>query len=204
MDDNLWVIMQNIKIFTEYKPLQQQVDEGLKVSGRRYRYLRSEDGQDWYECQKLFSDTTVKLMYDGDSVIKSVVNEPISQRGYTYAVSMFFPENMSVAETEGSLPEGFELDTGTWLFDGKTVYQDASLLAAYNLRKNKIQRLSLANNAAINIAVLQAAIARERTKPGDSDALISWDNYLCNLRDMTDVELQQSSVSFPEQPATIL
>lgn len=90
MDDNLWVIMQNIKNFTEYKPLQQQVDEGLKVSGRRYRYLRSEDGQDWYECQKLFSDTTVKLMYDGDSVIKSVVNEPISQRGYTYAVSMFF------------------------------------------------------------------------------------------------------------------
>lgn len=196
--------MQNIKNFTEYKPLQQQIDEDIKISGRIYRYLKSEDGQDWYECQKLFSDTTVKLMYDSDGVIKSVVSEPVPQRGYTYAVSMFFPENMSVAEIDGPLPEGFELDTGSWLFDGQAVYQDAGLLAAYNLRENKTLRLSLANNAVTSIAVLQAALSQKQTKPGDADVLTSWENYLCNLRDMTDADLQQSSVSFPEQPTTIL
>lgn len=196
--------MQNIKNFKKYEPTPEQVHADLLATGKIFKYLISEDGLDWYDCQQLFADMTVKLMYDSNNVIRSIVSEPVPGRGYIYAVSMFYPEGMSVAETERALPDGFELDTGTWLFDGELVYQDADLLASYNFRKNKSLRLSLATNATTNIAVLQAGLASNCAKTGDSDALILWGNYLCNLRDMTDEALQQSSVLFPEQPASIL
>ncbi|HCM2546878.1 TPA: tail fiber assembly protein, partial [Salmonella enterica subsp. enterica serovar Durban] len=35
-------------------------------------FLESEDGQDWYECQSLFSDDTAKIMYDHEGVIWGV------------------------------------------------------------------------------------------------------------------------------------
>ncbi|MBJ3143640.1 tail fiber assembly protein, partial [Salmonella enterica subsp. enterica serovar Derby] len=85
-------------------------------------FLESEDGQDWYECQSLFSDDTAKIMYDHEGVIWGVVNKPVPQRGNTYAVSMLWPVNMSVAEIDAAdCPDDCRGD-GTWLYqDGKVV-----------------------------------------------------------------------------------
>ncbi|OAT26730.1 phage tail fiber protein [Buttiauxella ferragutiae ATCC 51602] len=82
------------------------------------QFLESEGGLDWYECQALFADDTIKIMYDQNGVIVSVVDAPVPERGNTYAVSMFFPLNMSVAEVE-SMPEGFKL--GAFVFDGENI-----------------------------------------------------------------------------------
>lgn len=65
-------------------------------------FLESDDGQDWYECQSLFSDDTAKIMYDHEGVIWGVVNKPVPQRGNTYSVSMLWPVNMSVAEIDAA------------------------------------------------------------------------------------------------------
>lgn len=91
-------------------------------------FLESEDGQDWYESQRKFSDHTVKIMYDQNGIIRSVVDYPVAQRGNTLAVSMFFPENMSVAEINTALPEGFELDSGKWVFDGVGVFHISEII----------------------------------------------------------------------------
>ncbi|MCW7447482.1 hypothetical protein OHD41_26715 [Escherichia coli] len=40
---------------------------GADVAGAMY--LKSEDGQDWYECQALFSPETLKVVYDSRGVI---------------------------------------------------------------------------------------------------------------------------------------
>ncbi|UUF23017.1 hypothetical protein NQB69_15765 [Escherichia coli] len=71
--------MLNIKNFKPYTP------ENMLVNAS---YLMSEDGQDWYECQKLFSPDTVKVVYDNSNVIIS----------FSQDVSSLFPVNASVAE----------------------------------------------------------------------------------------------------------
>ncbi|EPI1316875.1 tail fiber assembly protein, partial [Salmonella enterica] len=90
-------------------------------------FLESDDGQDWYECQSLFSDDTAKIMYDHEGVIWGVVNKPVPQRGNTYSVSMLWPVNMSVAEIDAAdCPDDCRGD-GTWLYqDGKVVQRGYS------------------------------------------------------------------------------
>lgn len=167
-------------------------------------YLQDDEGHDWYAHQSKFQKKTIKIAYDTDMVIRQLVDQP-NQNG-EYDVSLLFPINLSVAEVAAdSYPAGVTL-SGSWKFNenAKSVYQDEDAVAARILTENTSLRAQYATTAALNISTLQAGIARDRMKTGDSDALISWDNYLCNLRDMTDADLQQSPAPFPEQPATIL
>ncbi|HAX5205303.1 TPA: DUF4376 domain-containing protein [Escherichia coli] len=89
--------MINIKNFTPYTP------ENPPFEGAAY--LISEDGQDWYECQKQFAEDTYKVAYDSDGTVRSISTD----------VSTLFPINMSVAETE-TLPEGCDI-SGRWKYD---------------------------------------------------------------------------------------
>ncbi|WP_097456967.1 tail fiber assembly protein [Escherichia coli] len=95
--------MLNIKNFKPYIP--ENTDANAS-------YLISEDGQDWYECQKLFSPETVKVVYDNSNVIIS----------FSQDVSSLFPVNASVAEVAVSaVPAEMSID-GNWLYiDGKIV-----------------------------------------------------------------------------------
>lgn len=114
-------------------------------------------------------------------------------RGETvYSISDGAP---SVIDYIGPIAEGYT---------SEEPIPSADAISAQVLAYNSSLRTQYAALAALNISILQAGIARDRMKLGDSDALISWDNYLCNLRDMTDADLQQSPAPFPEQPATIL
>ncbi|EQB5303857.1 DUF4376 domain-containing protein, partial [Escherichia coli] len=53
-----------IKSFKLYPPEKPDVPGAM--------YLKSEDGQDWYECQSLFSAETLKLVYDSNGIITSI------------------------------------------------------------------------------------------------------------------------------------
>ncbi|EAW4593508.1 tail fiber assembly protein [Salmonella enterica] len=72
-------------------------------------YLRDDEGNDWYESQKLFREDTWKIVYGGDGIICSCAKD----------VTMLYPANMSVTEVD-SLPAWFEADL-TWRFDGAAV-----------------------------------------------------------------------------------
>ncbi|EDP1221567.1 tail fiber assembly protein [Salmonella enterica subsp. enterica serovar Reading] len=139
-------------------------------------FLESEDGQDWYECQSLFSDDTAKIMYDPEGVIWGVVNKPVPQRGNTYAVSMLWPVNMSVAEIDAAdCPDDCRGD-GTWLYqDGKVVQRGYS---PEELRKKaeaeKIRRLSEAESA---IAPLARAVKLKIATDEEIKRLEAWELY---------------------------
>ncbi|TDN51122.1 hypothetical protein EC843_104133 [Buttiauxella sp. JUb87] len=109
--------MQNIKNFKSTLPFAVDAKKfGENVNS--IPFLISEDGQDWYECQELFADDTIKIMYDKNGVIVSVVDAPVPQRGNIFAVSMFNPLGKSVAEVE-ALPPGFKV--GAFKFDGENI-----------------------------------------------------------------------------------
>ncbi len=175
------------------------------VNGEKKKvlFLTSEDGHCWYDAQREFANDTVKIQYDSGGIIRAVVDKPVPERGNVYAASMLWPINASVAEVAvEDYPDGVTLD-GTWRFDGTSVFRDSDLATERNLRLNTRSRNRLAASAALNIATLQAGIDSNRSVDGDSDALTAWQGYLCDLREMTPEDLQQSPALFPTAPASI-
>ncbi|PSY65669.1 DUF4376 domain-containing protein [Escherichia sp. 20412-1] len=98
--------MNNFNNFTLYTP---GSDISSELTGAGALFLRDEDGQDWYECQKLFAEDTYKIAYDSDNIVRSITTD----------VSTLFPLNLSVAETE-TLPEGCDI-SGRWKYDNGEV-----------------------------------------------------------------------------------
>ncbi|HFP0556691.1 TPA: phage tail protein, partial [Escherichia coli] len=72
--------MNNFKNFMLYTP------ENPDVPGAMY--LKSEDGQDWYECQSLFKGDTLKVVYNSAGVITDI----------SRVASALWPAGQSVAE----------------------------------------------------------------------------------------------------------
>jgi len=77
-------------------------------------FYTDEDGNDWYESQKLFSLSTLKIMFDKvGNIVASA-----------WDVSMLAPDGLSVTEiTKTSVPEDFFDNGKRWLFDGKKIKQ---------------------------------------------------------------------------------
>ncbi|EAQ5887855.1 tail fiber assembly protein [Salmonella enterica] len=148
-------------------------------------FLESEDGQDWYECQSLFSDDTAKIMYDPEGVIWGVVNQPVPQRGNTYAVSMLWPVNMSVAEIDAAdCPDDCRGD-GSWLYrDGKVLPVPVDYQA-----KAETTRQKLLNDADNAIKDWRTELTLGIISDENKAALILWMNYINVLKslDLTDV-----------------
>ncbi|EDC2226588.1 tail fiber assembly protein [Salmonella enterica] len=143
-------------------------------------FLESEDGQDWYECQSLFSDDTAKIMYDHEGVIWGVINKPVPQRGNTYAVSMLWPVNMSVAEIDAAdCPDDCRGD-GSWLYrDGKVLPVPVDYQAKAETTRQKL--LNDANNAIKDWRTeLTLGIISDENKA----ALILWMNYINILKSL--------------------
>lgn len=189
--------MQNIKNFKLTTPTKAQLTKYTTLGGDVVQFLVSDDGQDWYECQQLFADGTVKIMYDADGVIRSVVDAPVPQRGNTYAVSMFFPLNMSVAEIAvADYPAGVTLD-GTWKFDGEKVYQDSAVVDAQLLENNTRTRDRYMLTATQMITAIQCSAAVSNPRNGDSENLLALQQYVDQLRD---VDLTANPAVFPPFP----
>ncbi|EDV2894496.1 DUF4376 domain-containing protein [Salmonella enterica subsp. diarizonae] len=95
--------MQDIKNFTPYKP------ESPVIFGAAH--LKSEDGHDWYECQKMFSPDTIKVEYDNNGVITCISRD----------VSGFWPVGKSVAEVPDTEENRRADISGRWGFDGTDI-----------------------------------------------------------------------------------
>ncbi|EBZ0661157.1 tail fiber assembly protein [Salmonella enterica subsp. enterica serovar Haifa] len=163
-------------------------------------FLESEDGQDWYECQSLFSDDTAKIMYDHDGVIWGVVNKPVPQRGNTYAVSMLWPVNMSVAEIDAAdCPDDCRGD-GSWLYrDGKVLPVPVDYQA-----KAETTRQKLLNDADNAIKDWRTELTLGIISDENKATLILWMNYINVLKslDLTGVsdEATFTAIRWPALP----
>lgn len=155
-------------------------------------FLESEDGRDWYECQPDFADDTVKLMYDTNGVIHSVVDKPVPRRGNILAVSMLFPVDMSVAEIT-ALPDGFETNSKSWFFiDGK-VLQIIDYVA--EAERKKSQLIAAASQV---IIPLQDALDTGSATDAQIQLLLKWKAYRLALSRI-DTSLAPDII-WPEQP----
>lgn len=117
--------MQNIKHFTPYEP------ESPAFPGAAY--LKSEDGQDWYECQKLFADDTLKFTYDDNGVITCITRD----------VSGFWPAGKSVAEVPDTKENRRADISGRWGFDGTNIID---LMTADKAREQKTREIDAWRN----------------------------------------------------------
>ncbi|HAG2567926.1 TPA: tail fiber assembly protein [Salmonella enterica] len=163
-------------------------------------FLESEDGQDWYECQSLFSDDTAKIMYDPEGVIWGVINKPVPQRGNTYAVSMLWPVNMSVAEIDAAdCPDDCRGD-GSWLYrDGKVLPVPVDYQA-----KAETTRQKLLNDADNAIKDWRTELTLGIISDENKATLILWMNYINVLKslDLTGVsdEATFTAIRWPALP----
>ncbi len=175
--------MQNIRNFQLVTPSSEMLRGYQNQEGKIPLFLQSEAGQDWYECQSLFDNNTVKIMYGPDGVIRSVVDAPIPARGNIYAVSMFWPVGMSVAEIAiDDYPTNCSID-GTWKFDGEHVYQDTIIVDANTLAKNTTLRDKYALSATLAISAIQCSADVGNSRDNDADNLLLLQQYIDQLRD---------------------
>ncbi|HBV7431468.1 TPA: tail fiber assembly protein [Citrobacter freundii] len=136
-------------------------------------FLESEDGLDWYECQAFYSDDTAKIMYDGSGIIWGVVNKPVPQRNNTYAVSMLWPVNMSVAELDVALCPDDCLGDGTWRYiDGKIEKIPTDYIAIAESKKSRLM-----NEANAVIAPLERAVKLGIATSNEIAELEAWERY---------------------------
>ncbi|EBR4566935.1 DUF4376 domain-containing protein [Salmonella enterica] len=124
--------MQDIKNFTPYKP------ESPVISGAAH--LKSEDGRDWYECQKLFSPDTIKVEYDNNGIITCISRD----------VSGFWPVGKSVAEVPDTKENRRADISGRWGFDGKNIID---LMTLEKAREQKTREIDAWRNKQENGSV---------------------------------------------------
>ncbi|MNB60025.1 Caudovirales tail fiber assembly protein [compost metagenome] len=192
--------MQNIQNFKVVTPSKKLLKAYKSESGEVPLFLKSESGLDWYECQSLFADDTVKIQYDSEGIIRAVVDKPIPARGNVYAVSMLFPADASVAEVAiEDYPVDCSID-GTWKFEDGRVVRAADVVDTNTARLNTGKRDALARKATSAVAMLQASAAIGRAREGDPDALMSLFVYLDQLRD---IDPSQSVQVWPPVPAIL-
>ncbi|HIB1683351.1 TPA: DUF4376 domain-containing protein [Salmonella enterica subsp. enterica serovar Muenchen] len=101
--------MQNIKNFTLDNP--RTAKQMAQAHLHRVMFLFSEDGQEWYECQKQFATDTIKLAYDADGIIHSL----------SLDVSALWPDGLSVAEVPDTTANRRADTSGRWGFDGTDI-----------------------------------------------------------------------------------
>ncbi|EBH6707886.1 DUF4376 domain-containing protein [Salmonella enterica] len=127
--------LQYLKNFTAYSPVP---DDNNKIP-LRYgaKFFKSEEGHDWYECQKWFSPDTIKIACNRDGVIVSVGKY----------VSGFWPEGRSIAEIPDTTANRRVDISGRWGFDGTTI---VDLMTPEKAREQKTREIDAWRDAQEN------------------------------------------------------
>ncbi len=152
--------LNNLKNFTPYTPENPPVEGAL--------YLISEDGHDWYECQKLFAEDTYKIMYNSSNIIVSITTD----------VSALCPLDASVAELE-TLPDGVNIDGGWYYRDGEVL----PVPVDYSQQAEK-RRQSLLTEAKDAISDWKTDLELGLISDEDKEKLKAWRIYAKSLQAM--------------------
>lgn len=201
--------MQHIKNFREASPQPFQLLQfaGLDTSG--FRFFISEDNQDWYLAQNKFRDDTIKIAYDINNVIVSLVDRPVKDRGNVYAISKLNITNCSVVEMEvKDFPEGVKIN-GEWFYiDGTIIHiprakQKQSEVVAPKTnsvvssteKTNKDIYIELLQEAMQMLVIFQCAVNENK---GDSEYEVCMIGKLQKyILQLVETDLQTNPVKWP-------
>ncbi|MEQ5724235.1 tail fiber assembly protein [Providencia rettgeri] len=177
--------MMNIKNFKIYTPKASKNNNGVQNA----LYLISEDGRDWYECQKLFSKDTIKFAYNCDGVIVSA----------SYDVSALFPVNLSVSECERMTDVSVEkLSSGIFRYENSKICEDKEIENNGLISQAESKKQSLLAEATKAIAPLQDAVDLNMATDTEIGLLAAWKKYrvLLNRVDTS----AAPDIDWPEKP----
>ncbi|HFW2170588.1 TPA: tail fiber assembly protein [Salmonella enterica subsp. enterica serovar Bovismorbificans] len=168
----------NIKNFIPYTP---EPEEALFPGAA---HLKSDDGQDWYTCQKLFSEDTLKITYDDNDVITCITRD----------ISGLWPAGQSVAELPDTDENRLADISGCWQFKGGKVVQ--RVYSPEELRKKaeaeKVRCLAEAESA---IAPLARAVKLKIATDEELKRLEAWELYSVMVN-----RVDTASPDWPEKP----
>ncbi|EJH4244795.1 tail fiber assembly protein [Escherichia coli] len=152
--------MNNFKNFAPYTPGEDKrelVDAGVL-------FLLDENGNDWYECQKLFSECTKVIAYDSNNIVVSITDD----------ASTLWPIGLSVAEVDG-LPEDVDINGG-WVFRDnsvvKRIYSDTELQ-----QQAESKKAALLSHAESVIVTLERAVKLNMATDEERAKLEAWERY---------------------------
>ena len=159
-----------IKNFKSYVPPK---DHALADTGAAF--LISEDGKDWYDCQKEFKEDTYKLQLSPDDRLVALTQD----------VSSLFPYNCSVVEIE-KLPEFIQLKrgcvVGDYIFDYETNEIKERTLSETEI-KSKVDREIdvLLKDIYSKITPLQYAVDLKISTSSEEELLNKYKKYAVEL-----------------------
>ncbi|PWI81994.1 hypothetical protein DEO48_00925 [Enterobacter sp. CGMCC 5087] len=153
--------------FTKYTPTNEKLLEDAKFiknnTGMDVVFLQTEQGDDWYEIQSMFSPDTIKIVYDENKVITS----------YSRDVSSLNPIDSFIAEvSEDDFPEDIDI-LGGWGFDGEKVVK----INPDPLEENNRIKNQLISEATAVIAPLQDAADLSIATTEETESLYEWKKY---------------------------
>lgn len=173
--------------FSSYIPVS---DESIPLIKLGISFLRTSDGSDWYDIQKLFSDDTVKVVYDKNNVIVSFSDD----------VSTLFPDGQSIVELrKADVPKDLDV-SGGWVFNNNEIVkreysEDEKISSAELMRTNLITFARETMNEWQNDLLLGTISAQ------DKESLAVWNQYVKELKAMD--FSAGGEFNFPVQPSEI-
>lgn len=177
--------MMNIKNFKTYTPKSSKNSRVVQNA----LYLISEDGRDWYECQKLFSKEAIKFAYNSDGIIVSASTD----------VSSLFPVNLSVSECECTEDISVEeLSSGIYRYEDGKIRKDEEIESGRLISQAESKKQSLLSEAAKVIAPLQDAVDLGMVTDEEKAKLTAWKTYRV-LLNRVDTSLAPN-IDWPEKP----
>ncbi|ELY4543923.1 tail fiber assembly protein [Cronobacter sp. EKM101R] len=140
--------------------------ENIDAPELNIAYLVSDEGNDWYESQSLFSGETLKIAFDEKGIIRSCSED----------VSLLWPVGLSVTEIDkNTVPDGFDI-SGKWIFNGtKIAPYELSADELIVEAKNKKERLL--REALEIITPLQDAVELDMATETEIADLAAWRRY---------------------------
>ncbi|MFB5745049.1 tail fiber assembly protein [Cedecea sp. S5-13] len=187
--------MKHYKNFKKVEPTAAQIKRFGKETAQRLEFLASENGECWFECQKLFADDTIKIMYDSNNIILAIVDEPIPGMGDTLCAGALWPRNMSVMEVApADFPVGCCAD-GAWSVMGGEIIRDEKLVELLAIRRNTKIRDKKVMAAMAQLNMLQISATMKASRAGDTNKLAALHKEIITLRD---IDLTLENPAWPE------
>lgn len=180
-----------MKIYENFTPYTPNSESSLAILNINAEivFLRAADGSDWYECQKEFSEGTVKIVFDPQSGIVT---------SFSSDLSTLWPAYCSVAEVlADNVPADLSI-SGEWVFKDGAIKRRESTTEEL-IANAEVERNSLMQTATKTLAPYQDAVDLGVATKAEQAMLDAWKLYrvLLNRVDTND----PVNISWPDKPA---
>lgn len=156
--------MQHLKNITAGNP--KTVEQYQLTKGFDVVWFFSEDGKNWYEEQKYFTDDTIKIAYDKDNIIRYVKKD----------VTAIRPDGLSVVEVPDITANRRADISGNWMFKDGTVIK--RIYTAEELQQQAENRKArLLADAESVILPLERAVRLNMATDEERSRLETWERY---------------------------